>query len=58
MEDLGLYTENPVPSQIKIGPVNYWPEKGTIFIDGYAKKERMKGLKALEQVLKAQGLIE
>lgn len=42
----------PTEHQLKIGAVNFYPNRGTIMIDGHLKKHPKKGLDALFAVLK------
>lgn len=39
-------------NHIKIGPVNYYPSTGTVYIDGMEGRFKQKGFKFLQQVLK------
>jgi hypothetical protein len=39
------------PHQLKIGPVNFWPGRGTITVDGEIGKRPEKGLGGLECTL-------
>jgi len=37
----------PTRFQLKIGNVNYYPDRGTIYIDGEAEPERERGINSL-----------
>jgi len=44
-----MQTENipfhcPSPHQLKVGPFNFYPKKGTIYIDGEVERSSMKGI--------------
>lgn len=43
--------------QLKIGRVNYYPARGTIFVDGDPAQRPARGLAALEQVLRELGVM-
>jgi len=38
------------PYQIKIGPINFWPGRGTITVDGEVGKRQEKGLDGLRSL--------
>lgn len=43
----------PKPGQLKIGPINFWPGRGTITVDGDAGKRPENGLEGLKSLLDA-----
>ena len=47
----GVYYRHLPPSQLKIGPINYWPSTGTITVDNEPGKRPDRGLQGLEHVL-------
>ena len=47
----GVYYRHLPPSQLKIGPINYWPSTGTITVDNETGKRPYLGLQGLELVL-------
>lgn len=47
----GVYYRHLPPSQLKIGPINYWPCTGTITVDNEPAKRVGRGLQGLELVL-------
>lgn len=47
----GVYYRHLPPSQLKIGPINYWPSTGTITVDNEPGKRVGRGLQGLELVL-------
>ena len=47
----GVYYRHRPPSQLKIGPINYWPSTGTITVDNESGKRVGRGLQGLELVL-------
>lgn len=47
----GVYYRHLPPSQLKIGPINYWPSTGTITVDNESGKRLDRGLQGLELVL-------
>jgi len=47
----GVYYRHLSPSQLKIGPINYWPSTGTITVDNEPGKRPDRGLQGLEHVL-------
>ena len=47
----GVYYRHLPPSQLKIGPINYWPSTGTITVDNESGKRVGRGLQGLELVL-------
>lgn len=46
LRSFGIRPYRTSPYQIKFGPINYWPCRGTIAVDG-APKGRSRGLRAL-----------
>ena len=48
----GVYYRHLPPSQLKIGPINYWPSTGTITVDNETGKRPYLGLQGLELVLR------
>jgi len=51
LEKLGVRFWRPNPHQLKIGPVSFYPHKGTVYIDGDKRALPERGLKALERYL-------
>lgn len=47
----GIRFEFLPPYQLKIGPLNFWPRRGTITFDGEDQKRPEKGLDGLAAVL-------
>ncbi|MGE0044163.1 MAG: hypothetical protein AB7T08_00235 [Hyphomonadaceae bacterium] len=43
----------PSKHHLKIGVVNYWPATGSIHVDGEGRKRRERGLRALEDLIRA-----
>lgn len=39
-------------NHVKIGPVNYYPSTGTVYVDGMEARFKQKGFEFLKQVLK------
>ena len=52
----GLEPDQPTEHQLKYGEVNYYPRKGTIFVDGEIARRDETGLAALGAVLRELGL--
>jgi hypothetical protein len=46
------------PYQLKVGPVNFWPGRGSITLDGESRRRPVKGLAGLEATLLAMGLLD
>ena len=44
----GVYYRHLPPSQLKIGPINYWPSTGTITVDNETGKRPYLGLQGLD----------
>jgi hypothetical protein len=57
LDEKGVYAIRCSAYHIKIDDVNYYPHKGTIILDTEAGRRREGGLKALESLLIAKGLI-
>jgi hypothetical protein len=53
----GLRVKQPTPFQIKVADVSYYPERGTIFVDGEKRRRPETGLAALEKLLINRRLI-
>jgi hypothetical protein len=53
----GVPYRRPSPHHLKVGSVNFYPGKGTIFVDREAARRREIGLSGLQQVLAALGLL-
>jgi hypothetical protein len=47
----GIRVTRPTAWQLKIGPYNYYPDKGTIHRDGDRQPHPERGLPALQQLL-------
>ncbi len=47
LEGHGISFERMTDHQIKIGGINYYPKKGTIYLDGVKKAQPHKGVDAL-----------
>ena len=47
----GVAFERKTRWQIKIGPINFYPERGTIFVDGEAAPRQEEGLETLLTIL-------
>jgi len=47
----GVAFDELTSHHIKIGPVNFWPRKGTIMIDGEEQRRPERGLAGLEAIL-------
>lgn len=43
---------------VRIGSVNFYPTKGTIYVDGCVAKYKKKGLDFLKEVLKKEGYLK
>jgi hypothetical protein len=52
---IGVEYEVKTPHHIKIGAINYFPTRQTIFEDGAPAKYKQKGLKFLHQILLSKG---
>ncbi len=50
---LKIFFDRPNTHQLKIGPVNYFPTKATIHVDGESSKRTERGFDALLGVLKS-----
>ena len=53
--ELGLVPERPARTQLKVGPVSYYPSTGTVFVDGEDGRRSGAGLGVLEAVLREFG---
>jgi hypothetical protein len=51
LEALGVHYERPVPHQLKIGDINYFPSTGTIHVDRESKARSKRGKEALKSLL-------
>lgn len=49
----GIRFESLPPYQLKIGPLNFWPGRGTITFDGEDQKRPEKGLDGLMLLLES-----
>lgn len=49
----GIRFESLPPYQLKIGPLNFWPVRGTITFDGEDQKRPEKGLDGLALLLES-----
>lgn len=47
LNEAAISFSRPTRFQLKIGSANYYPDRGTIYLDGEAKPERERGIKAL-----------
>src|SRR5918997_5408790 len=52
---LGVAHTCPTRTQLKIGPVSYFPSTGTVFVDGEDARRSGAGLGLLEAVLREFG---
>jgi hypothetical protein len=50
------YIEKKTQFQLKIGPFNYYPAKGTIYRDGEPKARSESGVQALVALLRKSGM--
>jgi hypothetical protein len=55
LRDLGFEPAQPTEHQLKIGAVNYYPGRGTVFVDGEICRRDETGLDALVTVLRELG---
>lgn len=55
LNDHSIRFSEPSPYQIKIGSINFYPGKGTIFLDSHPKSLPEKGLSGLRSVLVKEG---
>jgi hypothetical protein len=55
--DHGLEPDQPTEHQLKYGEVNFYPRKGTIFVDGEIARRNETGLSALAAVLRELGYL-
>ena len=51
LETLGVAYTRPSPTALKIGIVNYFPNTGTIHLDGHSKPSPKRGKDALRELL-------
>jgi hypothetical protein len=54
LEEQGYPVSRPTEWQLKIGPFNFYPDKGTILRDGDRQPHSGRGLAALEKLLARQ----
>jgi hypothetical protein len=54
----GVSYRRPAPRHIKIGPANFYPGEGTIFVNREAARRRDTDLSGIERVLNALGLLD
>ena len=47
----------PLGHQVKFGYVNFYPRKGTVFVDGEIRRRAETGLEALAAVLRELGYL-
>jgi hypothetical protein len=55
-KELRLWYIRPTKYQVKIGDVNYYPDRGTIHVDGESRASE-RYLDGLEKVLKRKNLL-
>ncbi len=55
--DQGLEPDQPTEHQLKYGDANFYPRKGTIFVDGEIARRDKRGLAALAAVLRELGYL-
>jgi hypothetical protein len=51
LESLGVRYTRPSMHQLKIGPINYFPNTGCIHVDGERNARRRRGKDALREVI-------
>lgn len=57
LEAEGIQPERPTEHQIKVGAINYYPGKGTIYLDGAKRICDEKGLEGLITILRRYGYL-
>lgn len=53
LDSMGIIYQYLPPYQLKIGPLNFWPRRGTITFDGEDQKRPEKGLDGLALLLES-----
>lgn len=56
LDEYGIRYKYLLPSQLKIGVVNFWPSTGTITVDGELQKRPVKGIIGLCSVMEELGI--
>jgi len=51
LEKQGLLVRRPTEWQLKVGPINFYPDRGTIICDGEVEPLQSRGLGALRDFL-------
>jgi hypothetical protein len=54
LEEQGYPVSRLTEWQLKIGPINFYPDKGTILYDGDRHPHHDRGLAALQELLRAR----
>ena len=48
----GIHFDQPTRFQIKVGHFNFYPDRGTIYVDGESKGRRERGFETFLELLK------